>query len=100
MAPDLDINGSQSLARLFIGRHRVNMLNWSPHGVRLPSQSLPKHRSVSIGRPHFLALVHGEALAAETPQAAFLPLDGVGHELPREVWDKPLTAISHLFNQT
>lgn len=48
----------------------------------------------------FLPLAHGEAVAAEIPKAAFLTLDGVGHELPPEVWDKTINAISHVLNQT
>ena len=36
---------------------------------------------------------HGQALAADIPGARLLTLDGVGHELPREVWDTVIDAI-------
>jgi pimeloyl-ACP methyl ester carboxylesterase len=38
-------------------------------------------------------LAHGEALAAEIPDAELLVLDGVGHEHPRRAWDRMLPAI-------
>jgi pimeloyl-ACP methyl ester carboxylesterase len=36
---------------------------------------------------------HGEALAATIPGARLLVLDAVGHELPRESWDRVVPAI-------
>jgi pimeloyl-ACP methyl ester carboxylesterase len=39
-------------------------------------------------------LPHGEALAAAIPDAALLPLEGVGHELPPPAdWDQVVTAM-------
>ena len=38
-------------------------------------------------------LAHGEALAAEIPDAELLVLDGVGHEHPRRAWDRIVPAI-------
>lgn len=39
-------------------------------------------------------LAHGEALAAEIPGAAFLPLEGMGHQVPPpELWDVVVPAI-------
>ena len=39
-------------------------------------------------------LAHGEALAAAIPNAALLPLQGVGHELPPpEHWDRVIAAL-------
>ncbi len=36
---------------------------------------------------------HGVALANEIPGARLLPLEGMGHELPRRVWDTVVPAI-------
>jgi pimeloyl-ACP methyl ester carboxylesterase len=37
---------------------------------------------------------HGKALAAAIPGARFVPLDGVGHEVPpRQVWDRFVAEI-------
>lgn len=42
-------------------------------------------------------LGHGQALAAEIPGAAFLPLERTGHEVfPRHVWDTVVPAIVEL----
>jgi pimeloyl-ACP methyl ester carboxylesterase len=38
-------------------------------------------------------LPHGEALAEEIPGARLLTLERVGHELPRETWDRVVPAI-------
>ncbi|MEO3854642.1 alpha/beta hydrolase [Acrocarpospora sp. B8E8] len=38
-------------------------------------------------------LAHGRALAAEIPDARLLPLEAVGHELPRVAWDVVIPAI-------
>src|SRR5690606_16351221 len=39
-------------------------------------------------------LRHGEALAEAIPDAALLPLEGVGHELPPPTdWDRVVTAL-------
>ena len=38
-------------------------------------------------------LAHGEALAAEIPDAELLVLDAVGHEHPRRAWDRIVPAI-------
>ncbi|GAB3475026.1 alpha/beta fold hydrolase [Amycolatopsis cihanbeyliensis] len=39
-------------------------------------------------------LGHGEALAAEIPGATFVPLHGMGHEMPpRPLWDTAVSAI-------
>ena len=39
------------------------------------------------------AVGHGEALASVIPGARLLILDGVGHELPPESWDRVVPAI-------
>jgi hypothetical protein len=36
---------------------------------------------------------HGQALAAEIPEARLLTLDGAGHELPRATWDVVVPAV-------
>jgi pimeloyl-ACP methyl ester carboxylesterase len=36
---------------------------------------------------------HGEALAREIPHSRLLRLEGMGHELPRPVWDVAIPAI-------
>jgi pimeloyl-ACP methyl ester carboxylesterase len=36
---------------------------------------------------------HGEALAREIPRSRLLRLEGMGHELPRRVWDVAIPAI-------
>ena len=39
-------------------------------------------------------LAHGEALAAEVPDARLLPLEGMGHQVPPEpLWDVVVPAI-------
>jgi pimeloyl-ACP methyl ester carboxylesterase len=39
-------------------------------------------------------IAHGEALAAEIPDARLLPLEGMGHEVPpRPLWDRVVPAI-------
>lgn len=40
-----------------------------------------------------LPFPHGEALAAEIPGARLVPLEGAGHDLPRELWDVIVPAI-------
>ena len=49
----------------------------------------------AVGGPVMAAipLAHGEALAAEIPDAELLVLDGVGHEHPRRAWDRIVPAI-------
>jgi pimeloyl-ACP methyl ester carboxylesterase len=40
-------------------------------------------------------LPHGEALAAEIPGASFLPLPGMGHQVPpASTWDVVVPAIA------
>jgi pimeloyl-ACP methyl ester carboxylesterase len=40
-----------------------------------------------------LPFVHGVALSKEIKNAKLIPLEGVGHDLPRGVWDIVLPAL-------
>jgi pimeloyl-ACP methyl ester carboxylesterase len=40
-----------------------------------------------------LPLAHGVALSKEIKEAKLLPLEGVGHDLPRGVWNVVLPAL-------
>lgn len=50
----------------------------------------------------FFPIEHGEALAAEIPDARLVPLEGMGHEAPPpELWDTVIDAISdHTFEDS
>ncbi|MFC6082506.1 alpha/beta fold hydrolase [Sphaerisporangium aureirubrum] len=60
--------------------------------ARLPLISVPTLVLHGTEDPMF-PLAHGRALADEIPDARLLPLEAVGHELPRAAWDAVVPAI-------
>ncbi|MEO3810203.1 alpha/beta fold hydrolase [Sphaerisporangium sp. B11E5] len=60
--------------------------------ARLPEIAVPVLVLHGTEDPLF-PLPHGRALADEIPDARLLPLEGVGHELPRTAWDVVVPAI-------
>ena len=65
----------------------------APEGSRLDqitARTLVLHGTTDPMFP----LEHGEALAAEIPEAHLVPLPGAGHQQPpRELWDLAIAAI-------
>jgi pimeloyl-ACP methyl ester carboxylesterase len=69
----------------------------------LPDDPSAPFRLADIGVPTMVVhgtadplfpLAHGEALAAEIPGARFLPLEGMGHEMPPpQLWDVLIPAL-------
>lgn len=77
-----------------IANHDVMDHGDAPPG-RLEDLDLPVLVVHGADDPLF-AVGHGEALAAAIPGARLLVLDAVGHELPRECWDRVVPAILEL----
>jgi pimeloyl-ACP methyl ester carboxylesterase/SAM-dependent methyltransferase len=62
---------------------------WRPRLAEITAPTLVLHGAEDPLFP----LPHGRALADEIPDARLLPLEGVGHELPRAAWDVVIPAI-------
>jgi pimeloyl-ACP methyl ester carboxylesterase len=83
-------------------KRAVDYASIDNHGIAVANTPPWRHR---LGEIHVPALVihgdedpilpypHGAALAAEIPGARLLTMEGVGHELPRGVWDTVVPAI-------
>jgi pimeloyl-ACP methyl ester carboxylesterase len=72
--------------------------HWIIDGGEAPSSRLAAVRAPTLvlhgTEDPLFPLGHGEALAAEIPDARLLPLAGVGHEMPpRAMWDQVVAAI-------
>ncbi len=89
---------TQELART------TNMASSITNHFLLPDDTPPEARLTQITAPTLILhgtadpmfpLEHGEALAAEIPNAHLIPLPGVGHQQPPpELWDLTLTALT------
>lgn len=80
----------------------LNFPSTANHGPAIAQSQPWRHRLSQLQLPTLvihgnddpiLPLDHGQALAHEIPNARLLTLQGVGHELPHQVWDTVIPAI-------
>jgi pimeloyl-ACP methyl ester carboxylesterase len=98
-----DEEAVREVARTVVGRTRDMAASVTNHWVVVGGGGESGHTMADIDVPAlvlhgtddpFFPLAHGEALAAELPDARLVSLEGMGHEVPpRAFWDVVVPAI-------